>query len=1588
MANDLMFKPTITDEDGDDMFPRDSSSPEGSIDYAKLKAEKTHAALGDDSPGREELVSAKVSGSEGELRRVTTANEGMKSLVRKQELVRQYMEFRRSSKEGVPLTNDETQYLLNLTNDDTNDLISNPGSFFEKSYSKFVAKKTFEDSETYKKALLADPTNTQVLRRHTEGLIAKQEAFKDINDEVNLRWADAGVGSTVLNIAGVVTPFLSWYNTQSRASKNVSSFYQGSNIEEQIRNIYLMPTDQAILAARNAIEDIGSRSKLDAVKFAQALISYTDFDQGLDDLFSGLDLGTSGLGTALIALGKRTISAAKGPGVVDNSAASVVNGDIKGAVQADLIKQFEKEADTVRGSINSLGEIKKDTASIFDVDSLFTTNNPNIALSHGSRVKEILEANAQNLLRASFSDPLNIRTLEGNSLVNAITKAQDSVAKTYPNLPDTIVSVSTRLNSDTGFGFDQVSILFGKHDGTLFSDADTANMIARHVFNMPDGGWNVMQVGDKFGIEVVKNVDESLVSIRNSLKFDLENDATSSLVNVFLGSLRGTDYVMPKALAQAMKTATYGGNVMFEAIKSVGKNVSDMPKENKKAFKEFVSAQQTFVDPSKPTKVGKFSDNLGEFSVDWYNHHKRAPTEKETLAYFSYRQLNDIEFVVNNLSKHRDKSRQGLMNHRVKLDGVYSAKIEGKQVDEIPWEAKGHAGILVTDGTSEGSRVFSKLYTNSDTRESINRMVREEGYVITQVSGREARGALRSTPGMDAILNGRANVSFIVSKGVERSPLDFNQIPFAPGGHIIYTQGNFIKQGKVRKVNNPGGVEEHVYGGDTSIFNFKTFGQARKFAKVMDDARIAFQKFGSTPELRRFVTTKLPMEYSDFTRMFSESGPLDINQPIVATRPGQNSDDVLNYSARYQNFVRESDSPFDLHRDINERFTMERGTVLNTIVEGTETNPLMHTRTADIVDPITAMDRAAQVMYKGRHLDNVKAKMATEFGVKFKDVLDLSDPRFSNNEMAALLEAPINWKADPKLGALARNYRRRAKEFLGEKSTENKIIDNMRWSIADSIYERFGQKASERIPDYLLAVEKDPVVFLRSVAFHSKLGLLNPIQLIQQAQAFVNAASLTNPIRGSAAAGAAMAMRYADVNPSMLKHLAERARFTGWDPDHFVESYNAMKASGFDIVGRETAQLDNYFDAPVTTTRFGKALDAGIFFFREGERFARMTSWNAAYAEWKATSGGKPLTNAVAQSILNRADIFAGNMSRASSSSWQRGAISIPTQFMSYPVRLMEQFLTFGGNKVLTPTEKLKLFTGMSLAYGVPIAASGVTGLWPIHENIHRALIENNIDAEESLVHKALTDGFGNLAVQLITGEDNNFGERMGPAAIPLFRDLMRGDKSIVEMFSGPSGSTLGEAAATGLPIPAAIVHMFTGEKGWHELLEDDLLKFASTISSVNQGRNAWNAIFLNSFISKTGTKITRQGEWEGVINSLIGTSPSAVTDVFRGIEMERDLKIHQSSVTKEIVRLNDRLIRETDPDLRAGLMRRIRFEWIRGGFRPDQIPGTLRRMGSSQQFLDDIQTGRAMKNATTPEEIQAIMKRVRRKQPNASEAN
>lgn len=297
---------------------------------------------------------------------------------------------------------------------------------------------------------------------------------------------------------------------------------------------------------------------------------------------------------------------------------------------------------------------------------------------------------------------------------------------------------------------------------------------------------------------------------------------------------------------------------------------------------------------------------------------------------------------------------------------------------------------------------------------------------------------------------------------------------------------------------------------------------------------------------------------------------------------------------------------------------------------------------------------------------------------------------------------------------------------------------------------------------------KDPISRARAMAFHPLLGWFNPIQLFVQANGIAvalslnlgkNAASVLRKTMGMTAIGSV------EMSPELIRR---GAKVSGMKEADFKELIDTWRRTGLEEGILQTADHAAAMKGHgITMEAISRASDKGLFFYSHGELFNRRHAFSTAFEEWKAENKGMKVTDEGLKEIMDRANNLLLNMGKANRAAWQKGVMSIPTQFLQVSTKSLETMLGVNGN--LTAAERWRMFGGQVALYGtagVPIANAGVQWLLEVGGVSQKDLNEN-----PELV-KLFNDGFIGYTTLAMFGVDAEVASR---------GSLLRGVSDIID---------------------------------------------------------------------------------------------------------------------------------------------------------------------------------------------------------------
>ena len=1232
--------------------------------------------------------------------------------------------------------------------------------------------------------------------------------------------------------------------------------------------------------------------------------------------------------------------------------ASVLNamGDTQGAATARSLNYLERAFVDGAYEWNDITKQKEFVAdnlpNMYQWDRRITSTQ-NFSAEAATRLTRLLTQETRDMLEGHAST-LKVRRRTREVLEDLAEKARAKLRTKYDGTKASILDTTffrTVDQGDTLENLGRVYTTIGDMDAKGWKKQEIARAYAKNVLRIPSGNFKIKQQGLRWFIETFQDLDESL-DPRN-LQTILTSPVTETpqgFANTFLGFLRSPADTLARFQTNQRDVATFASNESLRLMKDQAELVTQsMSSKQRKQWKRALEALKRHEDPITG-EVGRFAKDTFEFERIFERANGGlSPTEGQIESYFRAIQINDFEHFVRNLQLRKDKARLGMEEVTISSPDGTLMKLEGKLVDDFPAENAADYGMVLWNNQdlADTPKYIRKSEAGWDTRKKNFEVSKKLGYKLIQIANPDQL-PFKDKFGIDD------TVEFMLIKDADLAPLSMKQLNYNPGFHKIYRDPWYVKQMIVHISNTTG---RKFITGDKSIINASSEAEARAQVKMFNELRGHFNSNDKTSFDR--VATFMGRDSQEMWNKFrrgakdpTDKKGIDPYVPLSVTRAGsrtQEGADMADYIAQ-NNLGDIIDNPYNLYRNIQKKFTGERDPDLDSSFrEGTENNPVFRNERPRLLDPLESINKGLTNVMRSGSMEDYKIQALDHYIAEFGNLLNSTPEELLQNPLNAL-HSP-DWKHGVDAGRLAaaKNTRMAVRSLLG---TPSPLQERINWTydkLVSKVWERFGTDKAQKVSDSLVSITKDPFVYTRAFAFHTKLGLFNPVQLWLQAQTWSNLVGIApkEVLPASAAAARMSALRFTN-DPNIISRMATMGgKELGMSQKDFIESYTAMRRSGIFNVGGEVAWRDDMMDPKVVSNPFGRVLEKGTFFFKEGERFSRLSGWNVAYLQWKKANPGVKLTDDVIGELVSRTNDLTVNMIRSSTPAWQQGIFSVPTQFWSYQARLTELYL--GGR--LTTAEKLRMFTAHSMLYGVPVAAGAVTGVWPWYEDIRQGMLERGVDVDNPAT-MAMLQGIPATLLKGITGESYNVGQRYGPGGQAVLKEILDDEKSFLEVMGGASSSIFLDSVGAAAPVWTSMVKYMTGQEG-PSLTASDFIKAFSTISSVNQASKAYYMVTMGKYMTKNGITMDSAGGVDAVMMAAFGLSQTDIGDTFLKInsmknweemkksglkEYTRQIKLANRSeddATRETYLKNARVIMES-----TELLPKERANWIRQAYR------------------------------------------------------
>jgi hypothetical protein len=811
-------------------------------------------------------------------------------------------------------------------------------------------------------------------------------------------------------------------------------------------------------------------------------------------------------------------------------------------------------------------------------------------------------------------------------------------------------------------------------------------------------------------------------------------------------------------------------------------------------------------------RPGYFFKTPGELQDFYQRSFSRDPSYLETKAYFNFTKLVEGDRMLAEIAEFRNRARLGTEQHSIQVRGengelVNSPFFDGIKQTEFPG---GEENILII-GDKLGDETLYKLgHINDKMVKQLRENVKTGKGQVIQIYNRDHMPLSSfSEIAKDKLIR------YVYTEKHDTKPMTFTHVERRGGGHFEWDYDHYLKQADVRPQYTGGNVKdkrpglENVYVGDKTVMPIKNRKVGQDVAKLWNEAQEHIKN--NRWEDARPIAAKLGISWDDFTGWYkpgrdADGKPtrplLNPHEPITVVEKNRK---ISELGADLQNryLVKKPDGSYhDTFRDATksgpennfkvayntERHSNMEMSTINDV--GTQGNPIYAHQPAEMVDPLTTMNRALNRSINSTFMDDYKIYAVEHWLREAEKHLD-----YSQNEIRSSPFFYFNnpkWRAgvDKNIVSNLMSNRFKIQQFVGTPNKFDTWVHSLTSQLADSAYTKYGpeenrsvfRKAATIVPIWALHHVTDPVSFIRSVTFNFKLGLFAVPQFIVQAQthALIWALEPRHGTVGTYSMYLHGLSKFAG-NDTILSHLdgmASKLNMFGskWRPGEWLEARRELDKSGFEHVAGEYSNINNQLKTRFIMNDFDKGLKLGQYPFRLGEQSTRVTAWYTAFREFRDANPTTPITNIERSQILSKADLLTVNMSRASSSALNHGVFSLSTQFLTYQIKLAELF--WGKRLGETTGERnmarARIITMFTALYGLPNAV-GVTGA-PFSDNIREHFMDDlGYIPGEKWSSTLVSEGLPAWTYSMITGTLPNAGDRFGSQGFQNIKQALRG---------------------------------------------------------------------------------------------------------------------------------------------------------------------------------------------------------------------
>ena len=433
-------------------------------------------------------------------------------------------------------------------------------------------------------------------------------------------------------------------------------------------------------------------------------------------------------------------------------------------------------------------------------------------------------------------------------------------------------------------------------------------------------------------------------------------------------------------------------------------------------------------------------------------------------------------------------------------------------------------------------------------------------------------------------------------------------------------------------------------------------------------------------------------------------------------------------------------------------------------------------------------------------------------------------------------------------------------------------------SATESIFEKSGFKVD--------LTKTDPSSQLLKVGFYSKFGFFNPDQFMLQSLHALTVAAIS-PLNGTKALGMTaplLIVTALPVGPTRtlgIKRLGQHfQKSMGVSEAEFTDLIRYIDESGRNIIDTQIIELQAPQKFGVRSTLAGKGaanvgsfLDKSTIFFKEGERATRMSAIATAFLEHRAKRPDIDPFSADGRSwITNREQDLSFRMTTASRSFVQSGPMRVPTQWLTFSLRALEN-ITVGRN--FTAGERARMFAVMGPMYGMTGLGIGQMAGYVTER------LGFDPDAPETVTtFNRIKFGVVDALLSNLLGTETAYATRVAPVdqLIDTWRKLF--DEEFMTVIAGPSGEITRDMYQVGV---SAISAIFGGRSS---MAREDLTQLVRNLSTADKIFKIKELIETGNYRSRTRKMSVGGLGPADAASVLFGATPAPVQNYYDYTEM------------------------------------------------------------------------------------------------------